>query len=153
MRVGVPAWVRTCYYMNASRKGLSLEPSSVCADIIILLRSAHRQSHSSTVDVVSRLRTAKPRNRGSNSTKEKRRICSEHRQVLDPPRALLLWLMRLERETDDSHVSRVEVLDEWSCTSTPGMPSWCALNLLHSWTDIRECDSCIQHMARHLILQ
>lgn len=146
-KVGVPAWVQTCYHTKASREALSLEPSSVCADVIHL-RSSHRQTNSSTVGVVNTLRTAKSRNRGSITSKEKRMIsCSEHRQVLDPSRDFLLLFMRLEREADDSRASTVEVSDVWSCTSTPRMPSWCALTLLHSWTDIREWGSCIQHIA------
>jgi hypothetical protein len=80
MIVGVPAWIQTCYYPNASREALLLVSSSVLgADIIIHLRSPYRQSRSSTFDVMNTLRTAKSRDRGSISSRGKRLLsCSKH---------------------------------------------------------------------------
>jgi hypothetical protein len=58
--VGVPVWIQTCYYPNASRKALQLVSSPVLgADIIKHLRSPNRQSRSSTFDEMNTLRTAK----------------------------------------------------------------------------------------------
>jgi hypothetical protein len=77
--VGVPAWIQTCYYPNASRKALSFVSWSVLgADIIIQLRSPHRQSRSSTFDVMNTLWTAKSRYHGSISSRGKRlQSCSK----------------------------------------------------------------------------
>ena len=79
--VGVPAWNQTCYYPDASRKALPLEPSSARgADIIIHLWSPPRHSRSNTVDVANTLWTAKSQNRCSISSRGKRLLsCSNHR--------------------------------------------------------------------------